>query len=92
MTDYQIQPNTRHCAATGRELRPGEKFYSVLLQEGGKLIRHDYAAEAWHGPPEEVRAPWSHVIWRLRSRVARIAPAAKMNKDAWRYEYIIDWD
>ena len=49
MTDYQIQPNTRHCAATGRELRAGEKFYSVLSQEGGKLVRRDYAAEAWQG-------------------------------------------
>lgn len=59
MTDYQIQPNTRHCAATGRELRAGEKFYSVLLQEGGKLVRHDYAFEAWQGPPEGAFSFWS---------------------------------
>ena len=59
MTDYQIQPNTRHCAATGRELRAGEKFYSVLLQEGGKLVRRDYAAEAWQGPPEGAFSFWS---------------------------------
>jgi len=59
MTDYQIQPNTRHCAATGRELRAGEKFYSVLLLESGKLIRRDYAAEAWQGPPEGAFSFWS---------------------------------
>ncbi len=59
MTDYQIQPNTRHCAATGRELRAGEKFYSVLLQEGGKLARRDYAAEAWQGPPDGAFSFWS---------------------------------
>jgi len=59
MTDYQIQPNTRHCAVSGRELRPGEKFYSVLLQDGGKLVRHDYSAEAWHGPPEGAFSFWS---------------------------------
>jgi hypothetical protein len=59
MTDYQIQPNTRHCAATGRELRAGEKFYSVLSQEGGKLVRRDYAAEAWQGPPEGAFSFWS---------------------------------
>jgi hypothetical protein len=59
MTDYQIQPNTRHCAETGRELRPGEKFYSVLLQEGGKLIRQDYAAEAWKGPSAGAFSFWS---------------------------------
>ena len=59
MTDYQIQPNTRHCTVTGRELRPGEKFYSVLLQEGGKLVRQDYAAEAWQGPPDGAFSFWS---------------------------------
>ncbi|HEX5273455.1 MAG TPA: hypothetical protein VFW33_23320 [Gemmataceae bacterium] len=59
MTDYQIQPNTRHCAATGRELRAGERFYSVLSQEGGKLVRRDYAAEAWRGPPEGAFSFWS---------------------------------
>ncbi|HZT80730.1 MAG TPA: hypothetical protein VFA26_10925 [Gemmataceae bacterium] len=59
MTDYQIQPNTRRCAATGRELRPGEKFYSVLLDEGGKFVRHDYAGDAWHGPPPNAFSFWS---------------------------------
>src|SRR5437773_3262646 len=32
MTDYHIQPNTRRCAVTGRELPPGTRFYSVLLR------------------------------------------------------------
>jgi len=58
MTDYQIQPNTRHCVVSGRELRPGEKFYSVLLQDGGKFVRHDYAAQAWHGPPDGAFSFW----------------------------------
>jgi hypothetical protein len=58
MTDYQIQPNTRHCAVTGRELRPGEKVYSVLSQEDGKFVRRDYAAEAWQGPPEGAFSFW----------------------------------
>jgi len=58
MTDYQIQPNTRHCTASGRELRPGEKVYSVLLQDGGKLVRQDFAAEAWQGPPDGAFSFW----------------------------------
>jgi hypothetical protein len=62
MTDYQIQPNTRHCAATGRELKAGEKFYSVLLLEGGKLVRRDYAVEAWQGPPEGAFSFWSGLV------------------------------
>src|SRR5437868_3375354 len=59
MTDYQIEANTRRCAATGRELRPGEKFYSVLVDEGGKFHRRDYGSEAWPGPPADAFSFWT---------------------------------
>jgi hypothetical protein len=58
MTDYEIQASTRRCAQTGRELRPGERFYSVLLDEQGKLVRKDYSQEAWHGPPDGAFGFW----------------------------------
>ncbi len=58
MTEYQIQANTRRCAATGRELRPGEKCYTVLLDENGKFLRHDYSPEAWQGPPANAFGFW----------------------------------
>jgi len=69
MTDYQIQPNTRRCFLTGRELQPGEKFYSVLLEEAGQFVRHDYSGEAWQGPPEGAFSFWSGKV-----------PAADPNK------------
>jgi len=59
MTEYQIQPNTRRCAATGRELRPGEKFYTALLEEGGRFLRKDYGNDAWQGPPPGAFSFWS---------------------------------
>src|SRR5438128_1941561 len=59
MTEYQIQPNTRRCTVTGRELRPGDQFYSVLLEEGGKFLRHDYSSEAWRGPPHGSFSFWA---------------------------------
>jgi len=59
MTEYQIQPNTRRCAATGRELRPGEKFYTALLEEGDRFLRKDYSSEAWHGPPPGAFSFWT---------------------------------
>jgi hypothetical protein len=59
MTEYQIQPATRRCAASGRELKPGERYFSVLLDEGGRLVRRDYAAEAWQGPPEGAFSFWA---------------------------------
>jgi hypothetical protein len=58
MTDYQIQPNTRRCAVTGRELKAGEKYYTALLEEHGKFLRQDYSGEAWHGPPAGAFSFW----------------------------------
>jgi hypothetical protein len=58
MTDYQIQSSTRRCAATGRELKAGERYYSVLIDEGTTLTRRDYSLEAWQGPPERALGFW----------------------------------
>jgi hypothetical protein len=59
MIDYQIQAHTRRCAASGRELLPGDKYYSVLRDEGGKLVRLDYAADTWSGPPSGAFSFWA---------------------------------
>jgi hypothetical protein len=58
MTEYQIQPNTRRCATTGRELRPGEKYFSALIEEGDHFLRRDYSADAWQGPPQGAFGFW----------------------------------
>jgi hypothetical protein len=58
MTDYQIQAHTRRCSVTGRELQTGEKYFSVLLDQGGKFVRQDYSLEAWQGPPEGAFSFW----------------------------------
>ncbi|MFO0805973.1 MAG: hypothetical protein U0791_22945 [Gemmataceae bacterium] len=57
-TEYDIQGPTRVCAASGRELKPGDRFHGVLVEEDGKLVRRDYAEEAWNGPPEQKIAHW----------------------------------
>jgi hypothetical protein len=73
MTEYQFQAHTRRCAASGRTLRPGERYFSVLLDEGGKLIRQDFASEAWQGPPREAFSFWSgKVPPEEEGRVSRI--------------------
>jgi hypothetical protein len=58
MTDYQIQPNTRRCVATGRELQAGERYYTALLEEGDQFVRQDYSKEAWQGPPPGAFSFW----------------------------------
>jgi hypothetical protein len=59
MTDYQLQAPTRRCHVTGRELRPGEKYFSALLDEAGRFVRRDFAPDAWVGPPENAIGHWA---------------------------------
>jgi hypothetical protein len=59
MTAYQIQTLTRRCCVSGRALKPGEKYFSALLDEAGQFVRRDYAAEAWTGPPAGVIGFWA---------------------------------
>jgi Asp-tRNA(Asn)/Glu-tRNA(Gln) amidotransferase C subunit len=56
--EYEFQRCTRRCAATGREFAPGETFYSALFEEGAELVRKDFAAESWQGPPEGAIGWW----------------------------------
>jgi hypothetical protein len=70
--EYDHVRCTRRCVVTGREFAPGEMFYSVLVAEGSNLVRHDYSAESWQGPPEGVVGWWkSHL------------PAASGNRVRW---------
>jgi hypothetical protein len=67
MTEYQIQPNTRRCCVTGRELQPGETYFTVLLDEAGKFVRREYSAEAWQGPPAGAFSFWQGRISTSRA-------------------------
>jgi hypothetical protein len=74
MIDYEVQRCTRHCAETGRELQPGEVFYSTLRSEGSQVVRHDYSAEAWHGPPEGVLGWWKSHMPERHAKKLHLAP------------------
>jgi hypothetical protein len=62
MTDYQIQAPAPRCAGSGRELKPGERIFSVLLLEGGRFVRQDYGKEAWGGPPSGFFSFWQSKV------------------------------
>jgi hypothetical protein len=51
MAEYEIQPLSWRCALTGRQLKPGEVYYSVLSDSPEGFVRMDYSSEAWTGPP-----------------------------------------
>jgi len=74
MIDYDVQRSTRHCAATGRELQPGETIYSTLTAEGAQVVRRDYAREAWPGPPEGVLGWWKSQVPARDAKKVHWAP------------------
>jgi hypothetical protein len=78
MLDFEIQRFTRHCHATGRELAPGEVFYSVLVPEGADVVRRDYAADAWQGPPEKSLGWWKSQVPEPNARKVHLAPSEVM--------------
>lgn len=78
MIDFDIQRCTRKCAATDRELRPGETVYSVLLAEGSAVVRRDYSADAWPGPPEGALGWWKSQLPSPQSRKLNWAPSDVM--------------
>lgn len=56
--DYEIQRTTRRCAASGREIAPGEDFHTVIRMVAGNVVREDYCQEAWQGPPADILGYW----------------------------------
>jgi len=70
--DFHVQRCTRRCSKTGQEFRPDELFYSMLVAEGSEVVRHDFSAEAWEGPPEGILGWW-------KSRM----PSRNANKVNW---------
>jgi hypothetical protein len=60
--DFEVQKFTRRCAATDRELRAGDSFYSVLIAQDGQVVRRDYAVDAWHGPPDGALGWWKSQV------------------------------
>jgi hypothetical protein len=78
MFDFDIARFTRRCHASGRELAAGETFYSVLVSEGAEVVRQDYAADAWTGPPEKTIGWWKSQVPQLNARKANLAPSEVM--------------
>jgi hypothetical protein len=72
--DYEVERCTRHCAQSGRELTEGEEFFSVLVTEKRDVRRHDYAVEAWPGPPQGAVAWWKSRMPTREAKRGQLAP------------------
>ena len=74
LLDFDIQRSTRRCAATDRPLEPGEVCYSVLEVQGADIVRKDYAASAWTGPPAEAFGWWKSRVPEPNAKKIKLAP------------------
>lgn len=74
LLDFEIQRSTRRCAATDRELQPGQECYSVIRFEGAQIIRQDYASDAWSGPPEDAFGWWKSRVPEPTAKKIKLAP------------------
>jgi hypothetical protein len=72
--DYDVERFTKRCRATGRDLQPGDVYYSVLVIEEGQPRRWDYSAEAWQGPPAGAVGWWKAEIPSANTRKKHWAP------------------
>lgn len=72
--DFEFQRSTRRCAATDRPLEPGEVCYSVLEMHGAEIVRKDFAASAWPGPPAEAFGWWKSRVPEPHVRKVKLAP------------------
>ncbi len=69
-----IPKPTRLCCVSGRELVPGEDFFSTLTEEESVLRRLDYAPEHWPGPTENLLGWWRTRLPVVTDKKARLAP------------------
>lgn len=60
--DFNIRPLAKACARTGRLFQPGDTCWSALIEKDGRLVREDYCAEGWQGPPDGAIGYWKTVI------------------------------
>ena len=74
MQEYTIQRSTRKCHHQDRVFEPGERYYSVVLQRGSELVRHDYCKDSWQGPPEKSVGWWISQMPAKRNGRMAIAP------------------
>ncbi len=59
MIEFDFKRPTRRCSRTEQEIRPGEFFYSALIEgPNGELIRSDFSEQAWEGPPADCIGWW----------------------------------
>ena len=75
MQNFDIKRNARKCCQTGKAFRPGDCFYSELVEtEDGQLARKDYAEDQWSAMAENAVGWWKQTVAELESGKIYWAP------------------
>lgn len=75
MQNFDIKRNARKCCQTEKAFRPGDSFYSELIEsEDGQLVRRDYAADQWKGMDQNAIGWWKQTVPQLESGKIYWAP------------------
>lgn len=81
LLDFEVRTCSRSCAETGKELQPGEVYFSVLsVQEKGQeteTVRRDFSVEAWSGPSETCLGWWRSRV-PVKEEKPKLAPTEVM--------------
>jgi hypothetical protein len=81
MLEYEVAPLTRLCSVTNRELQAGEAFFAALIDENGKFVRKDFAADAWNGAPPGAIAYWT----------GKVPTSERSRKPTFNDELLMEW-
>ncbi len=73
--EFSVRSCSRKCTVTERTLTPGDPYFSVLIDDGNEIIRLDFGAESWKGPPEEHLGWWRARIAGGKSNKPQLAPS-----------------
>jgi len=75
MQNFDIKRNARKCCQTDIAFRPGDCFYSELVETAdGRLERKDYAEDQWTGMAEDSIGWWKQTVPQLESGKIYWAP------------------
>lgn len=74
--EADIPKCTKICFETKKPLKDGDRFYSILIDDEGDLVRRDYSAEAWNKRKDQKNylCFWSGIISQNHDSRIRLAP------------------
>ncbi len=78
LLELELKSCSRLCAATEQALEPGDVYFSVLQEQDTEILRQDYSAGGWQGPPEDCLGWWRSRMPTKDDSKPRLAPREVM--------------